>query len=99
MEQVNICCPTDTDLSTLVDPAIYSLARHIPITYLLKLGDKCQNIEFYYSDKLDNLSKENTYIKKIILPLSLFDEQMSFANLTIQTTNYHKDLIFLQLIH
>lgn len=64
MEQVNICCPTDTDLSTLVDPAIYSLARHIPITYLLKLGDKCQNIEFYYSDKLDNLSKENTYIKK-----------------------------------
>lgn len=91
MEQVNICCPTDTDLSTLVDPAIYSLARHIPITYLLKLGDKCQNIEFYYSDKLDNLSKENTYIKKIILPLSLFDEQMSFANLTIllsDLTNY-----------
>ncbi len=91
MEKVNICCPTDIDLSTLVDSSIYNLARHIPINYLIKLGDKCQNIEFYYNDKLNKLSKDNEYIKKIILPLSLFDEQMSFSNLAIllsDLTNY-----------
>lgn len=91
MGKVNIACPTDTDLSPFIDSSIFALARHIPIKYLLKLGDKCQNIEFYYNDKLNTLSKENEYIKRIILPLSLFEEQMSFSNLVIllsDLTNY-----------
>lgn len=82
-KSVNIEKPSDNDLAKLVDKSLYSIARHIPIKYLLELGNNCSNIKKYYNDKLNTLAAPNDYIKRIILPLSLFDEMLSFHNLAL----------------
>lgn len=75
--------PFDNDLAYFVDKSLYSIARHIPIKYLIELGNNCNNIEKYYNEKLDSLTMKDEYIRMIILSLALFDKALPFNNLVM----------------
>lgn len=80
---IYINSPSDNDLAQFVDKSLYSIARHIPIKYLIGLGNDCITMEKYYNEKLDFLTMKYEYIKNIILPLALFDKALSFSDLVL----------------
>lgn len=88
---VSIEPPTEADLEGIVDPAINTIARQVPIKYLLELREHCDNINSYYDNRLEQLSKDSKYIKRILYAMSLLDEEISDSELVIflsDLTNY-----------
>ena len=80
---IEIAKPTDTDLSNFVGNGNYTLARDIPIKYLLTLETNCENLGKYYTQKLQSITQENNIAKRALNTLILLDEEVSFYNLSI----------------
>lgn len=89
--RIQIESPTDDDLKNLVDPTINLIARQVPIKYLRELGDNCKNISLYFNNKLEELSIDHKYIKRMVYSMSLLDDDVSDSELVIylsDLTNY-----------
>ncbi|MGN0505896.1 MAG: hypothetical protein ACI4FZ_05000 [Lachnospiraceae bacterium] len=83
LPRIELAKPTDTDLSHFIDSENYTLARNIPIKYLLTLESNCNNLVKYYNEKLESAAQENNIVKRALYTLILLDEEVSFNNLSI----------------
>lgn len=91
---VEISRPTDNDLKNFSDPSMFDEIRNIPIKYLPDIKSGGTELSIYFSNKLDKLSSNLPFAKKVMYTLVLFDEEISFSNLCIILSDVSTSDIF-----